>query len=186
MSLASLWLPILLSAALVFVASSLIHMVLKWHLGDYRQMPSEDAVRAAIRAANPSPGQYFLPYCADHKLMRTPEIQQKFAEGPVGMVTLRPNGFPGMGGALGGWFIYVLAISAIVACLACEALHPSAPAATVACISGGAALLAYGGGPIQQWIWMGKPFRSMALEVLDAVIYAAITGGVIAWLWPRA
>ena len=30
-SLASLWLPILLSAVFVFVASTLIHMVLKYH-----------------------------------------------------------------------------------------------------------------------------------------------------------
>ena len=186
MSIATLWLPIVLSAVLVFAASSLIHMVLKWHMADYRQMPNEDAVRAAIRAANPAPGQYFLPYCADHKLMRTPEFQKKFEEGPVGTMVLRRNGFPGMGGALGGWFAYALAISAIAACLACEALRPGAAFGSVACIAGVAAFLAYGGGPIQQWIWMGKPARSMAMEVLDAVIYGLITGCTIAWLWPHA
>ena len=184
MSVAALWLPIVLSAVLVFAASSLIHMVLKWHMPSYRQMPNEDAVRAAIRAANAPPGQYFLPYCADHKLMRTPEFQKKFEEGPVGMVTLRPNGFPGMGGALGGWFVYTLVISAIAAGLACEAVKAGAPSGSVACIAGVAALLAYGGGPIQQWIWMGKPFRAMAFELLDAIIYGLITGCTIAWLWP--
>src|SRR3954462_1133308 len=122
MSVTALWLPIIVSAVLVFAASSLIHMVLKWHMGDYRQMPDEDTVRAAIRAASPSPGQYFLPYCADHKLMRTPEFQKKFAEGPVAMMTVRPNGFPGMGGALGGWFVYNVVISAVAAWLACAAL----------------------------------------------------------------
>ena len=35
-SLADLWLPILLSAVLVFVASSLIHMVLGWHRHDFK------------------------------------------------------------------------------------------------------------------------------------------------------
>ena len=45
--LASLWLPILLSAVAVFVASSLIHMLFKWHNRDYRKLPNEDAVRAA-------------------------------------------------------------------------------------------------------------------------------------------
>ena len=186
MSLASLWLPIILSAVLVFVASSVIHMVIKWHMADYKQMPQEDAVRAAIRAANPAPGQYFLPYCADHKLMRTPEFQKKFEEGPVGALVLRANGFPGMGGPLAGWFVYILIISAVAACLACEALRPGAPAGTVACITGVAAFLAYGGGPIQQWIWMGKPLRSTMMEVLDAVIYGAITGCIMAWLWPHA
>jgi hypothetical protein len=186
MSLLSLWLPIVLSAVLVFVASSLIHMVLKWHMGDYRQMPNEDAVRAAIRAANPAPGQYFLPYCADHKLMRTPEFQKKFEEGPVGHLTLRPNGFPGMGPSLAAWFVYNLAISAIAACLACEALRPGAAFGSVAMMAGVAAFLAYAGGPIQQWIWMGKPLRSAALEVVDAIIYAVITGCILAWLWPHA
>ena len=33
--LAALWLPILLSAVIVFVASSLIHMVSGWHKSDY-------------------------------------------------------------------------------------------------------------------------------------------------------
>ena len=34
-SLVSLWVPILLSAVIVFVASSVIHMAPLWHNGDY-------------------------------------------------------------------------------------------------------------------------------------------------------
>jgi hypothetical protein len=41
--LASLWLPILLAAVGVFVVSSLIHMLFKWHNRDYRKLPNEDA-----------------------------------------------------------------------------------------------------------------------------------------------
>ena len=41
--LAQLWMPIVLSAVLVFAASSLIHMVLKWHNADYRPLANEDA-----------------------------------------------------------------------------------------------------------------------------------------------
>jgi hypothetical protein len=48
-SLAQLWLPILLSAVCVFAASSLIHMVVKWHASDYNPLSNEDEVRAAIR-----------------------------------------------------------------------------------------------------------------------------------------
>jgi hypothetical protein len=55
----------------------------------------------------------------------------------------------------------------------------------VARIAGIAAFLAYGGGPVQQWIWMGKPTRAMAFEVLDAIIYGVITGCTMAWLWPH-
>ena len=53
--LAQLWLPIVLSAVGVFVASSLIHMLFKWHNRDYRKLPNEDAVRAAINAGQPAP-----------------------------------------------------------------------------------------------------------------------------------
>jgi len=37
--LAALWLPILLSAIIVFVASSVMHMLLPYHRSDYRQLP---------------------------------------------------------------------------------------------------------------------------------------------------
>ena len=50
-SLTQLWVPIILSAVIVFLASSLIHMVFKWHNADYRRLPDEDAVRAALLTA---------------------------------------------------------------------------------------------------------------------------------------
>ncbi len=34
-ALQALWLPILLSAVIVFVGSSIIHMALPWHKNDY-------------------------------------------------------------------------------------------------------------------------------------------------------
>jgi len=55
-SFTQLWIPILLSAVCVFIASSLIHMVLKWHASDYSALPNEDEVRAAIRKGTPAPG----------------------------------------------------------------------------------------------------------------------------------
>ena len=56
-SLGALWLPIVLSAVLVFVVSSIIHMVLRYHNSDYGRLPNEDAVRAALRAGSPAPRQ---------------------------------------------------------------------------------------------------------------------------------
>ena len=47
--LADLWLPILLSAVFVFVASSVLHMVLPIHKGDYKKPPGEDAVLESMR-----------------------------------------------------------------------------------------------------------------------------------------
>ncbi|MFQ5717948.1 MAG: hypothetical protein ACE5IK_00225 [Acidobacteriota bacterium] len=48
-ALTSLVLPILLSAVLVFVVSSIIHMVLPYHRGDFSQLPAEDDPEAHLR-----------------------------------------------------------------------------------------------------------------------------------------
>ena len=51
--LAALWLPILLSAVFVFVASSIMHMLLPYHRSDYSQLPDEDKILAALRLCWP-------------------------------------------------------------------------------------------------------------------------------------
>jgi len=95
-SLAALWLPILLSAVIVFVVSSIIHMALPIHKNDYRKLPDEDNVADALRSAGVTPGRmYILPHC-DHKNMKSPEVVEKFKRGPVGLITIRPNGAPSM------------------------------------------------------------------------------------------
>ena len=51
----ALWLPILVAAVLVFVASSIIHMFLPYHRTDYGKVPDEDAVMDAMRGFDGSP-----------------------------------------------------------------------------------------------------------------------------------
>src|SRR6478736_3012060 len=116
-ALLSLWLPILLSAVVVFVISSLIHMLLNWHASDYGNFENEDAIRDAIRAGNAAPGRYVIPRCKDMKDMATEAMKKKYAEGPVGHITLLPNGQPGMGKHLALWFVWALAISVVAAFL---------------------------------------------------------------------
>ena len=183
--LAQLWMPIILSAVAVFVASSLIHMVLKWHNSDYRKLPNEDSVRAAIRAGNPAPGQYVVPHCLGMKEMQTPESQQKFVEGPVGFITLRPNGLPRMGGTLALWFLFTLAVGVIAAYVAAKTLPTGATFGQVCRVVGTLSFLAYTGGSVTNGIWMGKPWSSVAKDVVDGLIYGALTGAVFGWLWPR-
>jgi hypothetical protein len=183
--LADLWMPIILSAVLVFAASALIHMVLKWHNSDYRKLANEDAVRAAIRAGNPAPGQYVVPHCPGMKEMQTPEAQQKFVEGPVGFVTLVRNGPPRMGGTLALWFLFTLAIGVIAAYIAARALPTGATFGQVFRVVGTLSCLAYAGGAVPAGIWMGKPWSGVAKEIVDGLIYGALTGAVFAWLWPR-
>ena len=96
-TLGALWLPIILSAVIVFLASFIVHMVLRYHASDYTKLPNEDAVRAAIRAGNPRPAQYIIPYCPSPKEMQSPEMMQKFTEGPIAVLNLKPSGPPTMG-----------------------------------------------------------------------------------------
>src|SRR5436305_1683395 len=109
-TLGALWLPIVLSAILVFIVSSVIHMVFKYHHNEYAPLPNEDAVRAAIRAGNPKPAQYLIPYCPSMKEMQSPEMQRKFTEGPVAVMNLRRSGPPTMGGSLAQWFLFSLIV----------------------------------------------------------------------------
>jgi hypothetical protein len=184
-TLGALWLPILLSAVLVFIVSSIIHMVLKYHNTDYRPMPNEEAVRAAIRSAQPVPGQYITPYILDMKEMEKPEVKQKYVEGPVGVLYLRRPGPVNMGPFLAQWFVFILVVSFFVAYVAAHARGPGTPYLEVFRIVGTTAFLAYALGQIPAAIWMGKPWRVAAKEVFDGLVYALVTAGTFGWLWPR-
>ena len=45
----ALWLPILLSSVIVFVVSSIIHMLSPWHKSDYPKLANQDQVMDALR-----------------------------------------------------------------------------------------------------------------------------------------
>lgn len=185
MSLGALWLPVVLSAVLVFVLSSIIHMVLKYHNRDYRKLPNEDAVRAALRAGNPEPRQYVIPYCAEMKEMESPEMRQKFIDGPVGVLNLRRPGPPTMGPMLLQWFVYTLVVSLFVAYVAAHAIPARASYLDVFRIVGAVGFLAYAAGQVPAAIWMGKPWAVAGKEVFDGLLYGLVTAGTFGWLWPR-
>ncbi len=182
---AQLWLPILLSAALVFVASSLIHMVLQYHSGDYHGLPNEEEVRAAIRKGTPAPGMYLVPKCDDMKDMGKPEVQEKFREGPVAYLILRPNGTPAMGKSLGLWFLYCVLVSVFTGYITGQAQVDGATYLKIFRFAGTAAFMAYAGGALPQGIWWGQPWKAVAKDLVDGLIYGLVTAGTFAWLWPH-
>src|SRR5215470_13897091 len=124
-SLTALWLPIVLAAVAVFVASSIIHMVLPYHRSNYKKLPDEENIRKTLRAANLAPGLYHTPYCT-HKEMNTPEAKAKLAEGPVALMTVFPSGPPRMANFLGLWLAFLLVVGTFVAYLAAHTLGPGA------------------------------------------------------------
>lgn len=184
-SLGALWLPILLSAVLVFVLSSVIHMVLGYHARDYTQLPNEEAVRAALRSGNPAPKQYVIPWCPSPKELDSPEMKRKFAEGPVGVLNLKPSGAFGMGPSLAQWFVFALVVSFFVAYIASRALPMGAEYLRVFQVVGAVTFLAYAAGQLPAAIWMGKPWSVASKEVFDGLLYGLGTAGVFGWLWPR-
>jgi hypothetical protein len=184
-ALLSLWLPILLSAVVVFVISSLIHMLIKWHAPDYRAFANEDAVRAAIRAGNPAPGRYVVPFCKEMKDMGSDVMLQKYREGPVGHFTLGPNGVPVMGKFLGMWFVWTLIVAAVAAYLAVRVFGlDHAHARGAAKLVGAVTFIGLGFGTVQESIWMMRPWSASAKYLLDAALYAVGSALVFLWLWP--
>jgi len=184
-SLGSLLLPILVSAVLVFIVSAIIHMVLKYHNKDYTSLPNEDAVRAAIRAGNPKPAQYIVPYCSDMKDMEKPEMKQKYVEGPIAVINLMPSGAPKMGKSLTQWFIFILIVSFFIAYVAAHTIQQGAEYLHVFRVVGAVGFLAYSAGQFPESIWMGKPWAVSIKNAIDGLIYGCVTAGTFGWLWPR-
>ena len=182
--LTTLWLPILLAAVIVFIASSIMHMLLPYHRGDYKRLPDEDNVRAALRGARLARGLYIFPFC-DHKEMKSPAMQEKYKEGPVGTITIFPPGPPAMPKFLAMWFGYCLIIGFFVAYLTGRTLAPGVHYLQVFRVAGTAAFLAYGLGQLSSGIWKGQTWGMTIKEVIDGLVYGLLTAGTFGWLWPR-
>src|SRR5579864_6070432 len=181
--LSALWLPIVLSAVIVFIASSILHMVLPYHKSDYQKLPDEDKILPVLRAAGLKRGLYVFPFTTQ-KEMKSPAMIEKYNQGPVGMMTVLPNAPPAMPKFLGLWFAYCLVISIIVAHLALHTVYPGSSYRHVFRVVGESAFLAYGLGNVITSIWKGQTWSMTIKEVIDGLIYAALTAGTFAWLWP--
>jgi hypothetical protein len=184
-SLGALWLPIVLSAVVVFVVSSVIHMVLTYHRSDVKQIPNEDRVAGALRGENLAPGLYILPYCATPKEMGTPQMLEKYKQGPVAMVTMLPNGPPAMPKFLGQWFAFSLLVGVFAAYLASRTVAMGAEYLAVFRVVGVTAFLGYAGPEMANSIWRGQSWSTTWKNYFDGLVYALFTAGVFGWLWPR-
>ena len=183
-ALTALWLPIMLSAVIVFIASSIIHMVLPFHRSDYRQLPDEEKLLAAMRPSNLVPGLYNFPFCT-HANMKSPEVLEKFRQGPVGFLVVRPTGLVNLPKFLIQWVIYCLIVGFFVAYLAGRTVAPGAHYLVVFRVVGTAAFLSYGLGGLSNGIWRGLPWSMVLKEAFDGLIYGLLTAGTFGWLWPR-
>ena len=183
--LSALWLPILLASVIVFVASSIIHMVLPWHKTDYPKVPDEDRVRDALRPFAIPPGDYMVPRCDDTKELRTPEFAEKLNQGPVIVMTVLPNGQWSMGRNLGLWFLYCAVVGVFAAYVAGRALPAGASYAHVFQFVGATAFIGYALALWQMSIWYRRAWSTTIKATIDGLIYALLTAGTFGWLWPH-
>jgi len=181
----ALWLPILLSAVIVFVASSIMHIALPIHKSDYRKLPDEEKVMDALRATGATPGRlYFFPFTT-HKEMKSPEVVEKFKRGPIGLLTILPSGPPAIGKNLVQWFIYCLVVGVFVAYLTGRTLGPGTHYLAVFRVAGTTAFLGYALALIQDSIWKGQTWGITFKHLFDGLVYGLLTAGTFGWLWPR-
>jgi hypothetical protein len=183
--LSMLWPPILFSALVVVIASSIIHMASPWHRTDYPKMPNEDHVRAALRPLNIPPGDYMIPRPASRSELRTPEFADKINAGPVMVVTVLPNGPMSMGRNLTLWFIYCTTNSLFAAYIASRALPPDPDYLEVFRFTGATAFIGYAVALWQMSIWYRRSWLTTLKVTVDGFIYACLTAGIFALLWPR-
>lgn len=182
--LLALWLPILLSAVIVFIASSIIHMTPLWHKGDYPTLPNEEAVRAAVGPLAIPPGDYMVPRATSGAEMRAPAFVEKIKQGPVLIMSVLPNKPLFMGTSLVLWFIYCVVVSIFAAYVAGRALPPGAHYLAVFRFAGVTAFAGYSLAIWQMTIWYKRGVSHSIKATIDGLIYALLTAGTFGWLWP--
>ncbi len=185
-TIAALWMPILLSAVIVFIASSIIHMAPLWHRSECPPISDQDRLMDALRPFNLKPGEYMLPRAKGMKEMKAPEFVEKLKRGPVMIMTVIPNGPISMNKALVQWFVYTLVVGVFAAYLAGATLDAGADYLSVFRVAGTTAFIAYSIGLWQQSIWYSRPWSTTLKLTFDGLIYGLLTGGVFGWLWPVA
>jgi len=182
-TITSLWLPILLSAVAVFLASWVMHVLLTYHNKDVRQLPNEEQVMNAVRGGNLTPGVYVFPYCASPKEMQSPAMVEKYKRGPVGLLTALRSGPPEMTTNLVQWFVFGLGVSLFVAYVTSRTVAPAAEYLAVFRVAGTIAFLGYAGAEAQNSIWRGQPWGTTVRNSVDGLVYALLTAGFFGWLW---
>jgi hypothetical protein len=183
--LTSLLVPVLLSAVLVFVVSSILHMVFTYHRSDVRRLGAEDEIQAALRRFSIPPGDYALPCAGNMSDMKNPAFLEKMNKGPVIFMTVVPNGPPSMGPSLAMWFLYSIVVSVFAAYIAGRALAAGADYLDVFRFAGTTAFVGYALALWQHSIWYKRAWSTTLKSTLDGLIYALFTAGTFGWLWPR-
>jgi hypothetical protein len=183
--LSALWMPIVVSSVFVLIALLIIHGLVGWHKADMAAIPGEAKFLETLRGLNAPPGDYRFPHGVTVAEMTAPEFVAKMNQGPVGIMTIWPNGEINMSKLLGLWFSYSIFVGVFIAYITGHTRPAGAPYLEIFRVSGAVAFCSYALAHWQNWIWWGKSLRFTVTNTLDGIIYALIIGGTFGWLWPR-
>jgi hypothetical protein len=176
-----LWLPMLLSAVALQIASTIAWTVAPHHNKDWKKLPNEDEVMSALRKlGTPPAGTYLFPYVCHGPEMNTPEFKEKYTAGPRGVITFWE--MPNMGANIAWTFVFFVVTIFTIAYVAFAALGSGASFSKVFQIVGTIAILTYSAAGIPNAIWFKRPIIT---NLIDGVAYGLIAGCIFAALWPR-
>lgn len=186
-SLTALVIPILISAVVVFIASSIIHMVLPYHRTDVRKVPlqQENDILETLRRLNLPPGDYAAPHAGSAAAMKDPEFVAKMRKGPLVFLTLAPGAVPSLGTSLSLWFIYIVVVTVFAAYITSRAAGPGTDYLTVFRFVGTTAFMGFSLALLHESIWYKRSWSRTFKSIFDGLVYALLTAGVFGWLWPR-
>ena len=181
--LATLWLPLVVSAVVVFVVSAATHMLVPYRVREWSAAPDQAALQRAF--AQSTPGLYVFPAPATPSERGQPEWLAAWAKGPSGWLALVPPGPLSMGRNLGLSLGVNLFVSLMAAYLADLTLGPAPATMPILRLVSSVGVLAYGVGPAYEAIWYWRPWRTVVMGLVDALVYGLVMAAIFAWLWPR-
>jgi hypothetical protein len=183
--LLSLAIPIVLSAVIVFVASSIIHMVLPYHRSDYGRIAKEEDIQEMLRRLNVAPGDYAIPYGGSPSAMKDPGFMEKATKGPRVIMSVTPGGPLSMGKNLVQWFLFCVLVSLFSAYIASRTLSSGTDYRVVFRLVSTVAFMGYALALPLQSIWFMRKWSTTFKSMADGLLYGLLTGGTFGWLWPR-
>lgn len=177
--------PVLASSVLVFLASWILHAVMKHHANDHAAVPDEDALRDALRPFDLPPGQYVVPKPAGAKEMASGEYRDKARNGPALLLTIvRPESLYDMRPGLAKWFGYCVLVAVLCAYLASRTLEPGADYLAVFRVVGAVSFACFAVGEFPRSIWWSQKWSTTLKTMGDGLVYALVSAGAFGWLWP--
>lgn len=180
--LISLWLPIVVTTAVLFIASFLAWVVLPHHKPDYKRWPDEDALMRFVSESGAAPGEYLFPLI-DQKDLKEDWAMGRYDRGPWGMVNVWPAK-PNMAANMIKTVLFFLVVTVLVGYVGQAALPAGAAFGEVFRVVGVTAMLAHTTGGMCREIWFTRPLRAKIMDALDGIVFGLLTGLVFALLWP--